>query len=91
MEDVKYFIYTFFIPEVTEHDLIRRPPEARLKEYRPCTHTLTPEPCLGTTAVKLPPNPQAGTHSFKGIILLHPTLPGKTVELFLSLHPKLCL
>ena len=70
-----------------------RPPEARLKEWRPCTH---PDPYQQLypwiIVIKvLTKSPQVGTHSVEGMSPLCPPLLGKAIKLYFLLHPKICL
>ena len=66
---------------------MRRPPEARLKECRPCTH---PDPYQQPLPLKdcyktphqMPP--RLGHTVFEGMTLPCPPLPGKAIELFFS-------
>ena len=93
----------FFIPGYSQFDnlekLIRRPPRARLKECRPCTHPDPyQQPRPWTIAIKFltksrplsrpPPPAQVGTQSFWGMSPLCPPLPGKAVKLIFSTSPK---
>ena len=66
--------------------LIKRLPETRLKQCRPCAH---PEPYPWTITIKLlTKSSWVGTTIFQDRGLLCPLFPGKTIKLFFSTSPK---
>ena len=70
--------------------LIRRPPEVRLKEGRPCTHPDPyQQPCPWTIAMKLlTKSPKLDTEFWEARACCVPPLPGKAIKLFFSTSSK---
>lgn len=73
--------------------LIRRPPEAWLKNTRPTyTMNLISNPALEPLLWTSSPNPLRLGHTvFEGMSSLCPPLPGRAIKLFFLLQPKLYL